>query len=183
MRRQAVDKRGALLCCISCFFTASAHGIVLHDLLDDQVSVLCVGDGEEDFVLPFRCKGYGDRFRGDLDQFLNRLDILDRAGEKFFGEFDPGIDQILLCNRPRGERDEPFTGKFLPEVLAGERDERGKEPDPDRTECMELPAAIAVFGQPAAVPFQVGLDPEVCFLQCLPGLEVVSASVVRSMCD
>ena len=29
------------------------------------------------------------------------------------------------------------------------------------------------FREPAAVPLQVGLDPEVGFLECLPGLEVV----------
>ncbi len=75
-------------------------------------------------MLPFRCKGDRDRLGRDLDQFHDRLDILNGAGEQFFRQFDSGTDEFLIRNRPRGEGDESFSGQFFPEVLARERDER-----------------------------------------------------------
>ncbi len=81
--------------------------------------------------------------------------------------------RFSVGHRPRGERDEPFACQLLPEVLGGERDERRKEPDPDRAELVESRAAVAVPRATPAVPLEVGLDPEVRLLQGLPGLEVV----------
>ena len=100
------------------------------------VRSVCTCDDEENFLLPCRCNRDGDSFRGDLDKFHDRFDILDRAGEEFFGKFNPGIHQFLVSNRPWSKRDKPFSGDFFPEVFAGERDERGKEPDPYRAERM-----------------------------------------------
>src|SRR5512136_2415342 len=61
-------------------------------------------------------------------------------------------------------------------MFSRERDKRGKEADPDRTERMQFPAAIAVVRETATVPFEIGLNSEVCFLQCLTCLEVGKCS-------
>ena len=41
---------------------------------------------------------------------------------------------------------------------------------------MQFPASIAVFRETAAVPFEIRLDTEICFLQRLPRLEVGECS-------
>ena len=169
LRGEAVDERGALLCGIGRVLPALPHGIVLHDLLDHGVPVAGLCDRAEDPRASIRGKGDGDRFGRDLDQLLDGLDVLHGPGEELFRELDLPVDEFFIRNRPRGERDEPFARQFLPEVLARERDERGKEPDPGRAERVEFPAPVVPFREPAAVPLQVGLDPEVGFLQGLPG--------------
>ncbi len=98
--RQTVDKGGALFCCVSCCFAPFSHHFILHDLLDDRIFILCPGNGEENLIFPCRCNGNGDGFWGDLDKFHDRFDILYRSGEELFCQFDPGINEFFIRDRP-----------------------------------------------------------------------------------
>ena len=75
-------------------------------------------------MLPCRCKGNRDGFRGDLDQFFDRLDVLDRPGQELFCQFRLRIHLLCIGNRPWGKGDKSLAGHLFPEVFGSERDER-----------------------------------------------------------